>query len=72
MQQRTRNSPWGNDLNVGLQTVESKLETDLVVTLTSTAVGNVAVIKLGRRDAGSSVLLTRNPPYQRRTSYLGQ
>lgn len=35
-----RVTPWGNHLDVGLQGVECKFETDLVVTLASTAVGN--------------------------------
>lgn len=35
-----RVTPWGNDLNGGLQSVEGKLETDLVVALASAAVGN--------------------------------
>ena len=34
------NSPWGNNLDVGLEGVEGKLETNLVVTLTSAAVGD--------------------------------
>lgn len=35
-----RVTPWGNDLDLGLQSVESKLEADLVVTLASATVGN--------------------------------
>lgn len=34
------NSPWGDNLDVGLEGIEGKLETDLVVTLTSAAVGD--------------------------------
>lgn len=44
-------SPWGNDLDVWLQGVESQLETDLVVTLSGAAVrdGNTALL-LGDGD----------------------
>lgn len=40
-------TPWGNDLNVGLESVECKLETDLVVTLAGATV----------RDGETSLLL---------------
>lgn len=35
-----RVAPWGKDLDLGLQGVESELETDLVVTLSGAAVGD--------------------------------
>jgi hypothetical protein len=44
-------TPWRNDLDVGLQSVEGELETDLVVALASAAVGDgEAALLLGDRD----------------------
>ena len=45
-------TPWGNDLNVGLQSVECKLEADLVVTLTGATVGNSEAALALIDDAG--------------------
>jgi hypothetical protein len=47
-------APWGNDLDVGLESVEGKLEADLVVTLTSAAVGDgEAALALGDLNLGA-------------------
>jgi hypothetical protein len=47
-------APWGNNLDVGLESVEGKLEADLVVTLTSAAVGDgEAALALGNLDLGT-------------------
>jgi len=40
----TRYTPWGNDLDVGLEGVVGELETDLVVTLSGASVGNVLAV----------------------------
>ena len=42
----TRNTPWGNDLDVRLEAVEGQLESDLVVTLSGAAVGDVLAAEL--------------------------
>ena len=50
----TRDTPWGNNLDVGLQAVEGKLETNLVVALARAAVGDkLAAFLLGDADLGS-------------------
>lgn len=47
-------APWGNDLDLGLQGVEGKLEADLVVTLASAAVGDrEAALALGHGNLGT-------------------
>jgi hypothetical protein len=46
-----RVAPWGNDLDVGLQGIEGKLEANLVVTLTGAAVG----------DSEAALALLENP-----------
>ena len=50
---RTRDAPWGNDLDIGLQAVESELEADLVVALASTSVRD----KAAERFEDSTILL---------------
>lgn len=51
----TRDTPWRNDLDVWLKAVECKLETDLVVTLASAAVGDeLAALPLSSLDHTAS------------------
>jgi hypothetical protein len=50
-------TPRGNDLNVGLEGVEGKLEANLVVTLASAAVGDSeAALALEKKTSISSLL----------------
>lgn len=49
-----RQTPWGDDLDRGLEGVESELEADLVVTLASAAVRHkVTLVLLGDADLGA-------------------
>ena len=64
----TRDAPWSDDLDVGLEAVEGKLEADLVVTPARASVRDEANGKGGLRQKGLmhiGVALTRSPRDQR-------
>lgn len=62
-------SPWGDDVDVGGKTVKGELESDLVVSFTSTSVRDEAVVSM---DELAREGLTRNPLEGRPRSYLEQ
>ena len=45
---RTGETPWGDDFDVGFETVKGELETDLVVAFAGAPVGDVAVEGIGQ------------------------
>ena len=42
VRERTRDPPWGDDLDIGLEAVEGEFEPDLVIALACASMGNVA------------------------------
>lgn len=64
-------SPRGNDVDVGGETVECKFESDLVVSFTSATVRDEARHELTQVD-GATVKLTRSPLEGQPRSYLAQ
>jgi hypothetical protein len=67
----TRDSPWCDHLDIGLESVEGELEADLVVSFPRTAMRHEAEgeeVGLRMAEKGYTVQLTRSPPSLRRQS----